>query len=140
MPQTNLFVLSKLLALTSVCVCVKLHFSQDAAILPGIVKKVSQTVASACAAWLLPRAGQWTGASLGFLISSIGLLVYGIGSLCCLGQVCSLRRHLLNWYNFSLLVGWGVLGLSSTFFRNRFVKPCAVSTRFVAGKTECAIE
>ena len=33
----------------------ELHFTQEAAILPGIVKKIAQTVASAFAAWLLPR-------------------------------------------------------------------------------------
>jgi hypothetical protein len=65
----------------------ELHFSQDAAILPGIVKKISQTVASAFAAWLLPRSGQWVGAGAGLCLSSAGLLVYGVGSLCCLGKV-----------------------------------------------------
>ena len=64
----------------------ELHFTQEAAILPGIVKKIAQTVASAFAAWLLPRSGQWSGATLGFVITSAGLYVYGLGSLCCLDK------------------------------------------------------
>ena len=35
----------------------QLHFTQEAAILPGITKKISQTIASAFAAWMLPRTG-----------------------------------------------------------------------------------
>ena len=64
----------------------ELHFTQDEAVLPGIVKKISQTVASALAMWLLPRTGQWAGATIGLFISAVGLLVYGVGSLCCIGQ------------------------------------------------------
>ena len=64
-----------------------LKFTQEAAILPGITKKISQTIASAFAAWLLPRTGQWAGATVGFVITSAGLFVYGLGSLCCLDQM-----------------------------------------------------
>ena len=60
---------------------------QEAAILPGITKKISQTFASAFAAWMLPRTGQWAGAAGGFAITSAGLFVYGLGSLCCMDQV-----------------------------------------------------
>jgi hypothetical protein len=35
---------------------------------------------------MLPRTGQWSGAIVGFVITSLGLWVYGIGSLCCLDQ------------------------------------------------------
>jgi hypothetical protein len=64
----------------------ELQFSQANATLPGIVKKIAQTVASVLATCLLTRTGQWAGAILGLNISAVGLVVYGIGSLCCLGQ------------------------------------------------------